>query len=52
MLSARSVSAMVVLAVIHSPSAIVKAQDVAAVTGVVTDQTGRCQLWRFSINMR
>ena len=40
MLSRRSVSALVVLALTLSIPALLKAQDVATITGVATDQTG------------
>src|SRR5271166_2461144 len=40
MVTRRSVSGIVVLVLVLSISAVLKAQDVASITGVVTDQTG------------
>ena len=40
MVARRCVSGIVVLALVLSVSAVLKAQDVASITGVVTDQTG------------
>jgi Carboxypeptidase regulatory-like domain len=40
MVARRSVSGIVVLALVLSISAVLQAQDVASITGVVTDQTG------------
>ena len=40
MVARRSVSGIVVLALVFSLSAMLQAQDVASITGVVTDQTG------------